>query len=263
MNFKSSSIAAFSLCVACVLLPGCGGGDGGGDDLGNGGDASSTSGNLPEGAYGGTLSGSTSSDFQALALPSGEFWSLYGVDTGSMFYVDGFAQGSGTSNQSKYTTQNLKDFGFKPALSANMTVSYDVASRAISGVATYAGQTVRLTGGPIPGSLYRYDLPASLSTVAGHWDAMTTEGSMMSVDIKLAGTLTLSDNGCNGSGTIRGMGRNYFDVQVTFGGLPCALPNQTATGIVVAYPLSTGQTQIIGALVNSARTVGIAAFGIR
>jgi len=41
------------------------------------------------------------------------------------------------------------------------------------------------------------------------------------------------------------------------------MPNQTATGIAVAYPLSTGQTQMIAAVTNPSRTVGIAAFGIR
>ena len=41
------------------------------------------------------------------------------------------------------------------------------------------------------------------------------------------------------------------------------MPNQTATGIAVAYPLSTGQIQVIAAATNSARTVGIAVFGVR
>ena len=56
---------------------------------------------------------------------------------------------------------------------------------------------------------------------------------------------------------------NVFNLTVTFRGPPCAMPNQTVTGIAVAYPLSTGQTQIIAAATNFSRTVGIAVFGIR
>ena len=241
------------------MLLGCGGG-------GDGGDSSPPqSGALPLGAYGGTLTGSTSSQFQALALPGGEFWSLYGYDAGSIFYVEGFVQGSGSSNNHTFTTRDLRDFGFAPALQATMTASYDIAARTISGTSNYDGQTVRFSGGPIPGSLYHYDDIASLSTVVGHWDAMSTEGGMVSINIQANGALTLSDNGCTGSGTIRTQnnGGNVFIVSVTFGGLPCAMPNQTATGIAIAYPLSTGQTQMIAAATNSARTVGIAVFGIR
>jgi len=259
LRFKTINTATLALCFSHVLLLGCGGG-------GEGGDLNPPqSGPLPLGAYGGTLTGSTSDDFLALALPGGEFWSIYGYDTGSVFYVDGFVQGKGTSNRSTFTTHDARDFGFAPALHLGMTATYDIAARTIKGSSTYDGQMIRFSGGPITGSLYRYEDSASLTTVAGHWDAMSTEGGMVSINITTAGALALSDNGCTGSGTIRNQngGGNVFIVSVTFGGFPCAMPNQTATGIAVAYPLSTGQTQMIAAATNSARTVGIVVFGIR
>jgi len=259
LRIKSFNTATLVLCFSHALLLGCGGG-GEGEDLNP-----PQSGNLPLGAYAGTLTGSTSDDFLALALPGGEFWSIYGYDTGSVFYVDGFVQGSGTSNRSTFTTHDSRDFGFVPALHLGMIASYDIAARTINGTSTYDGQTIRFSGGPISGSLYRYEDSALLTTVSGHWDAMSTEGRMVSVNITNSGTLTLSDGGCTGSGTIRNQnnGGNVFIINVTFGGFPCAMPNQTATGIAVAYPLSTGQTQMIAAVTNSARTVGIAVFGIR
>ena len=258
MRIKTINTATLALCFSHALLLGCGGGDDGGDLN------PPQSGPLPDGVYGGTLTGSTSEDFLGLALPGGEFWSIYGYDTGSIFYVDGFVQGRGTSDHATFTTHDARDFGFVPALHLGMTASYNTAARTIKGTSTYDGQTIRFSGGPIPGSLYNYDTNASLSTVAGHWDTMSTEGRMVSIDISSVGALTLRDGRCTGSGTLRTTGgKNVFTVSVTFGGLECAMPNQTATGIAVAYPLTTGQTQVIAAVTNSSRTVGIAAFGIR
>jgi hypothetical protein len=261
LRIKKIKVAAVALGLSHALLLGCGGGG----DGGSGDSNPSQSGPSAEGVYGGTLTGSTSSEFQALVFPNGDFWSLYGYDAGSIFYVDGFVQGSGASNNGTFTASNLRDFGFAPAIQARMTASYNTVAKTINGTSTYDGQMVQFSGGPIPGSLYRFDTPATLGTVAGHWDTVSTTGSMVSINISAGGTMTLSDNGCTGSGSItpHASGKNAFSVVMTFGGAPCVIPNQTVTGIAVAYPLSTGQTQVIAAATNSARTLGIAVFGIR
>jgi hypothetical protein len=261
LRIRTIDAAVFALCVSQALLLGCGNG---GDSEGAGSDSAKVGGSA-QGVYGGTLTGSDSSDFQALVLPNGDFWSLYGYDAGSIFYIDGFVQGSGVSNNGTFGATNLRDFGFVPALNATMTASYDTIAKTINGTSTHDGQTIRFSGGPIPGSLYHFDTPALLGTVVGHWDTVSTEGRMVSINITASGALSLSDGGCTGSGSIKpnASGKNVFDVIVTFGAVPCAMPNQATTGIVVAYPLSTGQTQVIAAVKNSARTIGIAAFGIR
>ena len=125
--------------------------------------------------------------------------------------------------------------------------------------------TVSFAGGPIPGSLYDYNIPASLSTIAGAWSVMSFYGGNVSINVSSSGSLTVQEGTCNGTGTVtpRASGKNVFNVTVTFGATGCALPGATTTGIAIAYPLSTGQTQIIAAITNSARTEGFAVFGIR
>src|SRR4051812_11657057 len=55
---------------------------------------------IAQGFYTGTLTGSTSSQFQLLALENGDVWSLYGNPSGSSFAVRGFVQGPTTRNGS-------------------------------------------------------------------------------------------------------------------------------------------------------------------
>jgi|HigsolmetaAR202D_1030399.scaffolds.fasta_scaffold15306_2 hypothetical protein len=251
--------------LAVALLVGCGGGDGDNTEVG-GGFLTPTQA-TPEGVYGGTLSGSTSSDFQALILENGDFWALYGNDMGSIFYVEGFVQGNGTwSGEGSYTSNNIRDFGFFPAPSGTLKATYNSNAKTITGTVTYpqAG-TVQLSGGPIDDSLYDYDVAAALTDVTGSWSAMNSLGGSVSMSVNANGTLSVSEGACSGTGTItpRASGKNVFNVSVSFGGAPCLLPNQTATGIAIVYPLATGQTQLVAAITSAARTAGIAVFAIR
>ena len=52
--------------------------------------------------------------------------------------------------------------------------------------------------------------------------------------------------------------KNFYDVSLTFGGSPCAFPNQTANGVGVEYLLSDGVTNqllVAVAVGNSSGTV--------
>jgi hypothetical protein len=80
------------------------------------------------------------------------------------------------------------------------------------------------------------------------------------VTISSGGSLTGSSSGCSFTGTIApdSSNTNFYDVSLTFGGTPCAFPNQTANGIGVEYLLSDGVTnQLLVAVTvgNSAVTV--------
>jgi hypothetical protein len=250
-----------SLC-APVLFTACGGGSDG--DASSPQDQSSAS---AEGVYGGGLTGSAvANDFQALVLENNEFWSIYGDDLGSVFYVYGFAQGSGVANNGSFSVSSVKDFGESPALSGSMTAHYDAAGHTMAGSVSYGvNGSIGFSGGAIPGSLYNYNTPASLSTVVGAWTATSSYGNSLSITVASNGALTVRDGTCVGTGTInpRASGKNVFNLAVTFGFSGCALPGASTTGIAIAYPLSTGQTQIIAAIMNSTRTEGISAFGIR
>jgi hypothetical protein len=252
------------------LLTACGGGGGGDNDgSGSGGSGSTQTPPPPataEGVYGGTLVGSTGNAFEALILENGEFWSIYGQDSGSIFSVYGFVQGKGTSaNGTSFTASDVKDFGFVPPVSGNLTATYNSTAKTINGTIASGSGSVTFSGGPIAGSLYNYSSAANLSAVAGQWAVASSLGGTISVNITASGTVTTSQGGCTSSGSItaRSSGKNVFNITLTNGPAPCAAPNQTMTGIAIVYPLATGQTQLIAAVTDSTRANGIAVFGIR
>lgn len=253
-RLRLSSI--FTTCL--LMLAGCGGGGGDSTPATNSGTA--------EGVYGGNLTGSTSKNFQMLVLENDEVWSMYGTQSSSQFQVAGFVQGNGTSNNGSFTSSNVRDFGYAPALSGTASATYSVAAKTISGSFSAGGGTVSFSGGPIAGSLYDYNAPAVLSAVAGNWTLTALTGESVSVVVGSNGQFSATSSlGCKFSGSLtpRPSGKNVFNLSLTFGASPCALPGQTASGISLVYPLSTGRTQLIMAGANSTRTIGTAAFGTR
>lgn len=253
MNFEIKNVA--TTVAVSILLAACGGGG-----------SSDTPTGSAEGIYDGALTGSTSSAFQSLVLENDEVWTMYGTQTATAFLVAGFLQGQGQSNNGTYTSSNLRDFGFNPALSGTATATYNSSSKTISGTATFPRAAVGFSGGPISGSLYNYNTAATVSTVAGSWALTSLSGEGVTVNVASSGTYTASSSlGCSFTGTLvpRASGKNVFNVSFSFGPSPCALPNQAASGIAVAYPLANGRTQLIVAGTNAARTIGTAAFGTR
>ena len=243
-----------------AALAACGGG--GSDEA-----ATTGSGATAEGVYGGTLTGSSSNAFQLLVLESGEFWALYGIPSANTFGVTGFLQGTGTSSNGTFTAASTQDFGSIPAVSGTTSASYNASAKTIAGTVRFASGSVGFSGGPIAGSLYNYDSAASLSTVAGTWVTTGLTGESVTLSIAAStGAFTASSSlGCNFAGTVlpRPSGKNVFNVSLTFGAAPCALPGQVASGIAVAYPVGTGQTQLLVAVTNAARTAGAAIVGVR
>ena len=253
MNFEIKNVA--KTVAVSILLAACGGGG-----------SSDTPTGSAEGIYGGALTGSTSSAFQMLVLENDEVWTMYGTQTATEFSVAGFLQGQGQSNNGTYTSSNLRDFGFNPALSGTATATYNSSSKTISGTATFPGAAVGFSGGPISGSLYNYNTAATVSTVAGSWALTSLSGEGITLNVASDGTYMASSSlGCSFTGTLvpRASGKNVFNVSFSFGPSPCALPNQAASGVAVAYPLANGRTQLIVAGANSARTIGTAASGTR
>ena len=254
MNFEIKNVAT-TIAVSILLAA-----------YGSGGRPNTPAGSA-EGVYGGALTGSTSSAFQMLVLENDEIWTLYGTQTATAFSVTGFLQGQGQSNNGTYSASNLRDFGFNPALSGTATATYNSSSKTISGTATFPGAAaVDFGGGPVSGSLYNYNTAAAVSTVAGSWALTSLSGEGITLNVASGGTYTASSSlGCSFTGTLvpRASGKNVFNVSFSFGPSPCALPNQAASGVAVAYPLANGRTQLIVAGANAARTIGTAAFGTR
>jgi hypothetical protein len=245
--------------IAVATLAACGGG--GGDE------APAPAAPTAEGVYGGALTGSTSTSFQLVVLENGDFWTLYGMNTPSTFYVAGFIQGNGTSSNGAFTSASAKDFGFAPAKAGTVNATYNASAKTVSGTAGVTGVgSVSFSGGPIPGSTYDYNTAATLSTVAGTWTMTELDGEAILLNIGSSGNFTaIGSSGCNFSGNVtpRPSGKNVFNVALTFGGSPCALPGQSASGIAVAYPTSGGRTQLLVTAVDGSKQYGAAAFGTR
>lgn len=219
-----------------------------------------------EGVYSGTMTGSRSTAFEALVLENGDWWSVYGTKTSSIFSVAGFVQGSGTSNNGRFTSSNAKDFGFAPASAGTLNATYDATAKTISGTFSAGTQTGTFSGGPIAGSLYNYNTAAALTTVVGAWSTTSLTGEGVAINVASTGAFTaVSSLGCNFTGTItpRPSGKNVFNVAMAFGAAPCALPGQSATGIALAYPLTSGRTQLLVSAVDGTRSYGAAVFGTR
>jgi hypothetical protein len=244
-----------TLLTAVLLLTACGGG---GDDT----PATST----PEGAYSGTLIGSSSAEFQLLMLENNEFWTLYGNSSAGIFRVAGFVQGSGTASSSSYSSSNVKDFGFSPAASATLGASYNAPAGTISGTFNNSGALTSLSGNRFPASTYNYNTAASMASVVGTWSLQALTGETVALTLAANGNFTGSTSlACNFTGSLvpRSSGKNVFNLGINFGPAPCRLPSQTATGIGLWLPLAGGGKQLILAGTNAARTEGTAAFGTR
>lgn len=222
----------------------------------------------PEGVYAGTTSSTTSPNFQMLVLENNDVWTLYGTQSSSQFLVRGFIQAIGNASGGNYASTVANDFSASGVVgNGAVSATYNNTAGTISGAASITGSgSVSFSGGPISSSTYNYNTAALISSIQGAWSLSAITGESLSINIASTGSFTaLSGLGCNFSGTIspRSSGKNVFNVAMTFGSSPCALPGQSATGIALSYPVTGGRNQLLIAGFNTTRTAGTAAFGIR
>lgn len=252
---------AAAIALIAVGIAGCGGGGDGGSAVPPPAPPPATA----EGVYGGTLTGSASSNFELLVLENGEYWGLYGQQTAGAFLVAGFMQGSGSSNAGSFTSSNARDFGYLPPLQGSVNATYNTTAKTVQGTITAPGATVGFTGGPITGSTYSYDGAAGPAAITGAWSLVDLGGNPITISIAANGSFTGNASGCSLSGSVipRPSGKNVYNLSLTFGSAPCLLPGASATGVALSYPLSNGTAQLIVAGVNGSRSTGMAAFGTR
>lgn len=234
------------LILAATSLTGCGGNG----SVGGGGTPPVTQGN-PEGAYSGTTtSGET---FEAIILPNGTFYGLYGKTAGNTFTVDGMLTGIGSANNGTYTA-SVTDYYYSGATySGSVNATYVVGS-SISGTVTESGNpNTTFSGKPIASSQYTFGTPALLSNITGTWTGFLFEDAASVVTIGNNGAFTGSSQGCTFSGSVTpdSSGSNFFDFSIKYGASPCLLPNQTQSGIAVDYLLPDGVTRQLLAAVSS------------
>lgn len=218
-----------------------------------------------EGAYLGTLTGSSNSTFNLLVLENDEYWGMYGTTLNNNFFVSGFFQGQGTSSSGLFSSSSLRDFGVTPAISGTLSATYAPKGN-ITGAVQGGGTIVTFSGAPISSSIFDYSSPPRLSDVAGAWTMSDPSGGAVAVVVSSGGAVSGDSGGCKFTGTLtpRATGKNVLNVQLTFGAAPCSLPNQIGTGIAISYLIAgTSTRQFIVLVVTGDRTKGVATFGRR
>jgi hypothetical protein len=245
------------LVAGSVALLSCGGGSSSanGSSPGN----PSTPGQA-QGVYlGNTSRGPT---FDAIVLPNDVFYDVYGNVVDTILYVCGMATGQGTSNSGNYTaSENDFDYcnGHLQVHSGNVTATYT------TGVSMYGsisenGNTQTFSADVPPSTQFYFDTAADTYGITGCWRGSLTDGEPATVTIDSLGNMNgASGGGCSFSGkfTPDSSNKDFFDVSITLGGSPCMFPNQSASGIGIAYLRSDkASTQIIAA-VSSGNSFGI------
>ncbi len=248
------NLKTWGLVGSLALLTACGGGGGGGTSAVN----------VPaEGVWTGTTSSGYAID--VLVLENNQFWSMFGTRSGGALSVVGFDQGSGSVNGSTFSG-NLLEVLYTGATGTGSITATTVANTSLNGSASYNnGNTSTFNLAPPTSSAYNYNTMANLSTIQGNWSGSLLSGAAATVSITSGGAITGTSGGCSftGTATPRASGKNVFDASVTFGASPCALPNQTATGIALSYTTTANQTQLLVSVVDSGRTTGTMFFAHR
>lgn len=257
-NNQGNAVIVVSV-LSLTLLSGCGGG-------GNGSTAASNT--IPQGLYLGSSSYSSFSLTDVLILEDGSYYALYGVQLNAGFLVDGFFEGTGSGSNGVLSSANplehvslyaFSNVSFGGSYAPGTSVDFNV--RGFGGAGTLS--TVKPTN-----TTYDYASAANINDIAGSWALSTIDGAGANMIISTNGTFTATatGNSCSYSGTIspRPSGKNVFDITLTYGGAPCALPNLSISGIAVSYMLSDGITrEFIMSGTDSSRAIGYAASGWR
>lgn len=246
-----------SWAVICLMVVSCGGG--GGVSNNSGAQNTSTPGQA-QGVYLGNTS--TGFAFDGIILPNDKFYAIYGTMIGNVLYVCGIATGQGTSANGHYTATETDFYycgGTQAVYTGTVTGTYTAGS-SLSGTISESGNSETFSGTAPSTSLFNYGTPASLAAISGSWSGSLTDGESASVTIDSLGNTTgVSSSGCTFAATITAdsSNKNFFDISLTFGGSPCELPNQSATGIGVNYLLADGVTSQLIAGVSSGTSFGI------
>jgi hypothetical protein len=244
-------IAAYSAVIAC---------SGGGCDV-CGGDSRTAATEPPasavsaEGIWDGT--GLNDREVVTLVLDTGEYFAIYSA-TGNSSVKAGLLQGNGKSSASVFSSSDSIDFNFEGAGATPGTLDATVEFQ------TSLNGTVTADNDPSnPGNFTStfnslYNKTPSLAAVDGTYDGQfDSEAGAEAVTAVISKTGVIAvtgSGGCIASGTINPHSSgNVYDVEITFGALPCTQPNQAVSGAGSYDPAS--KLLLIG-LVNSNRSVG-------
>ncbi len=249
-----------AVIVLLLFSAGCGGGGTSSTNTSSASTSQSTTGQA-RGVYSGTSTSPTGSFFESIVLPNDSYYAIYGTNTGGVFYLYGMIAGQGSSRNGTYTA-TVTDYYYTGATyTGSLTATY-VPGTSFNGSIVETGVSATFTGSVIPSSQFNFNIPPSVSAIAGTWSGYLLDGSSATVTVNSNGTFTGSSLGCAFSGTLTADSTyNFFTMTVTFANsTACLLPGQTATGIGVTYlvPNSTLRQLLIGGTSGSKGTLFLA-----
>lgn len=213
----------------------------------------------PQGMYAGKLTGNGSL-FNSLVLEDGQYWGFYSASTTGTLNPVGFVHGLGSASGGKFMSQDIKDFGPRPAVAGNISADY-TGMASFGGVINMPNATnpnINFTGAVLDDATYRYLALPQVTDLAGTHNVGGTLGTHV-MQIGANGVFSGTAQGCNYSGTLapRASRRNVFNVSWTFGAGTCSLAGQTGTGIAYSYMANDGGSrQFVIAAYNAARSAG-------
>ncbi len=224
-----------------------------------------------EGLYSGAI---TQPDYNValLVLDDATIWGVYSSRAAPPV-VFGVVQGAGVRNNVTGNYVGSPDgrnyFHNSSGVSGQILGSYTAAD-AFTGflpglpppvpAAPWAFSTIRVTR-----ITYDYESAAQLATIAGDWGVVTPRGGS-NMTVSATGVVGGSLAGCQVSGSLtpRAGGKNVFNAELVFGPpLPlsvCDVSGPTS-GVAVVTLLSTTRRQLMVAVQNPTRTLGVGFFG--
>ena len=224
-----------------------------------------------EGLYSGAI---TQPDYNIalLVLDDATIWGVYSsrVDPPVAF---GVVQGAGVRNNVTGNYVGSPDgrnyFHNSGGVSGQILGSYtaaDVFTGFLPGLpppvpaASWAFSTTR-----VPRLTYDYGSAAQLATIAGDWAVVTPRGGS-NMTVFATGVVGGSLAGCQVSGSLtpRAGGKNVFNADLVFGPpLPLAVCDVSGptSGVAVVTLLSATRRQLMVAVQNPTRTLGVGFFG--
>ncbi len=177
--------------------------------------------------------------------------------------IGGLVQGTSTSSNGVFTSDNAKDFDFAGGVAQSGTIAATYTERqSLNGPVLSAG-----TGAFTTHFDAAYDTPPSLASLAGAYTGQSGNpdnggGDPTTLTVNSNGGFSGIANSCSFSGTMMPRVRgNIFDLSVTFTGVPpCLHAGETLAGI--AY-LDVPNKHLLAAALTSTRTDVVLITGIR
>lgn len=256
--------------LPCLLLAGCGGGDGRDYDPDR---------SLAQGVYDGTIVYFNGPDVQlnqqTIVLETGEFFIVYGATRDDVYFVDGVQNGSGRielGTNRFFADNNVNDYFFdRDSNSINAVYNGDLRANFSSGgffngSASLPDSRAEFVGTVPATAVYNYNTAADLASISGGWNALDLLGNALAFSIDASGNLVGNyPSGCQFSGTLtpRASGKNVFNVSISFGSTPCPQPNLTFNGVAIDYALAAPSRALVIAGTTSDRFNGTALYGTR